>query len=201
MLKIGITGGIGSGKTTVCKVFELLGVPVFYADLVAKSIMQTDLQLKNEILIAFGPQSYSIDGLLNRPYISSIVFKDELQLNKLNSIVHPAVFRAFDNWIATHSDAPYVLKEAALLFESESHKMCDLSILVISPEATRIRRVIARDHISKDEIMLRMKRQFTDEQKMKLTDHVLINDESRLLIPQILSLHQQFLKISSNHDY
>ena len=201
MLKIGITGGIGSGKTTACKVFELLGVPVFYADLVAKSIMQTDLQLKNEILIAFGPQSYSIDGLLNRPYVSSIVFKDGLQLNKLNSIVHPAVFRAFDNWIATHSDAPYVLKEAALLFESESHKMCDLSILVISPEATRIRRVIARDHISKDEIMLRMKRQFTDEQKMKLTDHMLINDESRLLIPQILSLHQQFLKISSNHDY
>lgn len=201
MLKIGITGGIGSGKTTACKVFELLGVPVFYADLVAKSIMQTDLQLKNEILNAFGPQSYFIDGLLNRPYISSIVFKDEAQLNKLNSIVHPAVFRAFDNWIATHSEAPYVLKEAALLFESESHKMCDLSILVISPEATRIRRVIARDHISKDEIMLRMKRQFTDEQKMKLADYMLMNDESRLLIPQILSLHQQFLKISSNHDY
>jgi dephospho-CoA kinase len=201
MLKIGITGGIGSGKTTVCKVFELLGIPVFYADHVAKSIMQTDLQLKNEILIAFGPQSYSIDGLLNRSYISSIVFKDEAQLNKLNSIVHPAVFRAFDQWIANHSGAPYILKEAALLFESESYKMCDLSILVISPEDIRIRRVIARDHISKDEIMLRMKRQFTDEQKMKLADHMIINDESRLLIPQILSLHQQFLKISGNHDY
>jgi dephospho-CoA kinase len=201
MLKIGITGGIGSGKTTVCKVFELLGIPVFYADHVAKSIMQTDLQLKNEILIAFGPQSYSIDGLLNRSYISSIVFKDELQLRRLNSIVHPAVFRAFDQWIANHSDAPYVLKEAALLFESESYKMCDLSILVISPEDIRIRRVIARDHISKDEIMLRMKRQFTDEQKMKFADQVLINDESCLLIPQILLLHQQFLKISGNHDY
>jgi dephospho-CoA kinase len=201
MLKIGITGGIGSGKTTVCKVFELLGIPVFYADHVAKSIMQTDLQLKNEILIAFGPQSYSIDGLLNRSYISSIVFKDELQLRRLNSIVHPAVFRAFDQWIANHSDAPYVLKEAALLFESESYKMCDLSILVISPEDIRIRRVIARDHIIKDEIMLRMKRQFTDEQKMKFADQVLINDESCLLIPQILLLHKQFLKISGNHDY
>ena len=201
MLKIGITGGIGSGKTTVCKVFELLGIPVFYADNVAKSIMQTDLQLKNEILDAFGPQSYSIDGLLNRPYISSIVFKDELQLKRLNSIVHPAVFRAFDQWIANHSGAPYILKEAALLFESESYKMCDLSILVISPDAIRIRRVIARDHISKEEIVLRMKRQFTDEQKMKLADQVLINDENCLLIPQILSLHQQFLKISSNHDY
>ncbi|WP_395625361.1 dephospho-CoA kinase [Daejeonella sp.] len=201
MLKIGITGGIGSGKTTVCKVFELLGIPVFYADNVAKSIMQTDLQLKNEILSAFGPQSYSIDGLLNRSYISSIVFKDELQLKRLNSIVHPAVFRAFDQWIVNQSGAPYILKEAALLFESESYKMCDLSILVISPDAIRIRRVIARDHISKEEIVLRMKRQFTDEQKMKLADQVLINDENCLLIPQILSLHQQFLKISSNHDY
>jgi dephospho-CoA kinase len=201
MLKIGITGGIGSGKTTVCKVFELLGIPVFYADHVAKSIMHTDQLLKTEILSSFGQESYSKDGQLNRPYISSIVFNDESQLKKLNAIVHPAVFRAFDKWISNHSDVPYILKEAALLFESESYKMCDLSILVISPEATRIRRVIARDHISKDEIMLRMKRQFTDEQKMKLADHVLINDENRLLIPQILSLHQQFLKISSNHDY
>lgn len=201
MLKIGITGGIGSGKTTVCKVFELLGIPVFYADHVAKSIMQTDELLKTEVLSAFGQESYSKDGQLNRAYISSIVFNSESELNKLNAIVHPAVFRAFDKWIITHSDAPYILKEAALLFESESYKMCDLSILVVSPEATRIRRVIARDHISKDEILLRMKRQFTDEQKMKLADHVLINDENRLLIPQIISLHQQFLKISSNHDY
>jgi dephospho-CoA kinase len=201
MLKIGITGGIGSGKTTVCKVFELLGIPVFYADHVAKSIMQTDELLKTEVLSAFGQESYSKDGQLNRPYISTIVFNDESELKKLNAIVHPAVFRAFDKWITTHSDAPYILKEAALLFESKSYKMCDLSILVVSPEATRIRRVIARDHISKDEIMLRMKRQFTDEQKMKLADHMLINDENRLLIPQIVSLHQQFLKISSNHDY
>ena len=201
MIKVGITGGIGSGKTTVCRVFELLGIPVFYADNVAKTIMQTDSQLKNEILNAFGQESYLVDGQLNRPYISSIVFKDQSQLNKLNALVHPAVFRAFDRWIAEQKDVPYILKEAALLYESESYKMCDLSILVISPESTRISRIKARDHISEEEIMLRMKRQFSDEQKMKLANHILINDENRLLIPQILDLHQQFLKISRNYDY
>ena len=201
MLKIGITGGIGSGKTTVCRIFELLGIPVFYADNVAKTIMQTDSQLKNEILNAFGTESYSIDGQLNRPYISSIVFKDQSQLNKLNALVHPAVFRAFDRWISEQQEVPYILKEAALLYESESYKMCDLSILVISPESTRISRIKARDHISEEEIMLRMKRQFSDEQKMKLANHILINDENRLLIPQILDLHQQFLKISRNYDH
>ena len=201
MIKVGITGGIGSGKTTVCRVFELLGVPVFYADNVAKTIMQTDSQLKNEILNTFGQESYLVDGQLNRPYISSIVFKDQSQLNKLNALVHPAVFRAFDRWIAEQKDVPYILKEAALLYESESYKMCDLSILVISPESTRISRIKARDHISEEEIMLRMKRQFSDEQKMKLANHILINDENRLLIPQILDLHLQFLKISRNYDH
>ncbi|SDM10019.1 dephospho-CoA kinase [Daejeonella rubra] len=197
MLKIGITGGIGSGKTTVCKVFELLGIPVFYADTVAKSIMHTDPVLKQEILKTFGEKSYFSDGELNRPYISSIVFNNESELTKLNALVHPAVFRAFDAWLAKHSDAPYIIKEAALLFETESYKMCDLSVLVISPEASRIRRVIARDGISTEEILLRMDRQFSDEQKIKLADHILINDESRLLIPQILTLHEQFLKIGT----
>lgn len=201
MLKIGITGGIGSGKTTVCKVFELLGIPVFYADDVAKSVMQTDNQLKQEILNAFGSESYSSDGRLNRPFLASIVFKDVSELTKLNSIVHPAVFRAFDKWIEAHLNAPYILKEAALLFESESYKMCDQSVLVISPESTRIKRIKARDHISEEEIMLRMKRQFTDDQKMKLANYILVNDENQLLIPRILELHQQFLNLSRNHDY
>ncbi len=116
-------------------------------------------------------------------------------------MVHPAVFRAFDRWIAEQQEVPYILKEAALLFESESYKMCDLSILVISPESTRISRIKARDHISEEEIMLRMKRQFSDEQKMKLANNILINDENCLLIPQILDLNQQFLKISRNYDH
>ncbi len=195
MLKIGITGGIGSGKTTVCRVFELLGIPIFYADTVAKLIMNTDPVLKEEILKTFGEKSYSMDGELNRSYISSIVFKNESELDKLNALVHPAVFRAFDKWLGIHYDAPYIIKEAALLFETKSYTMCDLSVLVVSPEALRVQRVIARDAISQDEIALRMKRQLSDEQKMKLADHILFNDESRLLIPQILELDQQFLNI------
>jgi dephospho-CoA kinase len=195
MLKIGITGGIGSGKTTVCRVFELLGIPIFYADTVAKLIMNTDPVLKEEILKTFGEKSYSMDGVLNRAHLSSIVFNNQSELNKLNALVHPAVFRAFDKWLAIHHDAPYIIKEAALLFETKSYTMCDLSVLVVSPEASRVRRVIARDGISQDEIVLRMKRQFSDEQKMKLADHILFNDENQLLIPQILELDQQFITI------
>jgi dephospho-CoA kinase len=195
MLKIGITGGIGSGKTTVCRVFELLGIPIFYADTVAKLIMNTDPVLKEEILKTFGEKSYSMDGVLNRTHLSSIVFNNESELNKLNALVHPAVFRAFDKWLAIHHDAPYIIKEAALLFETKSYTMCDLSVLVVSPEAFRVRMVIARDGISQDEIVLRMKRQFSDEQKMKLADHILFNDENQLLIPQILELDQQFITI------
>lgn len=196
MLKIGITGGIGSGKTTVCKVFELLGIPVFYADDIAKSIMHTDPILKSDILRTFGEDSYSKSGELNRAYISEIVFNDKDQLEKLNSLVHPAVFRAFDNWVLEQTKAPYVIKEAALLYESDSYKMCDQSILLISPVESRINRVKARDGISTEDVLLRMNRQFSDEQKMKFADHVLINDEKQLLIPQIIQLHQQFLKIA-----
>ena len=197
MLKIGITGGIGSGKTTVCKVFELLGVPVFYADDVAKSIMYTDPILKSGVLDAFGKNSYTQSGELNRSYISSIVFNDKHELEKLNSLVHPAVFRAFDNWVLSQKRASYVIKEAALLYESDAYEMCDQSILVISPIETRISRVKARDGISAEDIQLRMDRQFSDEQKMKFADHILNNDERQLLIPQIIQLHQQFLTIES----
>lgn len=197
MLKVGITGGIGSGKTTVCKVFELLGIPVFYADTVAKSIMLTDSELKSDIIKTFGSESYSADGQLNRVYISNIVFKDEKQLNRLNSLVHPAVFRAFESWAKENENSPYVLKEAALLFESESYKLCDYTILISSPEESRIQRVMNRDHVSKEEVLLRMKRQMSDEQKLKLANYHLLNDEQNLLIPQILELHEQFLKIGS----
>lgn len=194
MLKVGITGGMGSGKTTVCKVFEILGIPVFYADIVAKSIMHTDTVLKNDIVTAFGESSYSSQGELNRQYISSLVFKNEKELEKLNALVHPAVFRAFESWTAIQK-APYVIKEAALLFESEAHKMCEQSVLVTSPKSFRIERIQARDGLSLDEINLRMERQFSDEEKVKLADHVLINDERHLLIPQIMGLHQYFLEI------
>jgi dephospho-CoA kinase len=197
MLKVGVTGGIGSGKTTVCKVFELLGIPVFYADDVAKSIMHTDQVLKTAILNTFGERAYNKEGTLNRSYISSLVFNNKPELEKLNSLVHPAVFRAFDNWLLQQKDAPYVIKEAALLFESDSYKMCDESILVIAPTETKISRVKLRDGISDEDVKLRMNRQFSDEVKIKFADHILNNDEKQLIIPKIIQLHQQFLTIRS----
>lgn len=199
MFKIGITGGIGSGKTTVCRIFEILGIPVFYADNAAKAVMNSDALLREDIIHRFGKDSYSDDGGLNRQHISSIVFNDEEQLAKLNSMVHPAVFRAFDTWVNDQKNVPYVLKEAALLFESDSYTMCDETVLVKSPDAIRIKRIIARDQTTEDQIRLRMSKQFSDDQKEKLADHILINDEQRLLIPQVLSLHNHFL--SRVNDY
>ena len=196
MLKIGLTGGMGSGKTTVCRMFEVLGIPVFYADETAKSLMKTDLLLKQNIIKGFGVDSYSDKGELNRKYISSLVFSNKQELDKLNAMVHPAVFRAFDSWVLKQTASPYVIKEAALLFESNSHKMCDQSVLIKSPEALRIQRIIKRDVTTQEEAKLRMIRQFSDERKEEMADHVILNDEQNLIIPQVLDLHQQFLKMT-----
>lgn len=195
MIKIGITGGIGSGKTTVCKIFELLRVPVFYADAVAKTIMFTNNELKGSIISAFGAESYSTDGSLNRKHLASIVFNNPVRLNILNSLVHPAVFKAFDVW-ASEQKFPYVIKEAALLFESKSYTLCDYSILVKSPMQLKIERIIKRDGISADEVRLRMNRQLADEEKENLCDYVILNDEKSLVISQVLELHEQFLNLS-----
>ena len=195
MLKIGITGGIGSGKTTVCRIFELLGIPVFYADAQAKLVMYTDEKLRDGIIHAFGFRSYLPDGSLNRKHIADIVFKDEGKLSALNALVHPAVFRAFDHW-ALKQTAPYVVKEAALLFESGSDKMCDYTILIKTPDRIKIARVMERDHITETDVRLRMARQWTDEEKEKLADYILLNDEKLLLIPQILALHERFVSLN-----
>ncbi|WP_411274923.1 dephospho-CoA kinase [Daejeonella sp.] len=196
MLKIGITGGIGSGKTTVCKVFQVLGIPVFYADDAAKSIMHTDDALKEEIIEVFGKDSYLGNGELNRKHISAIVFKDREQLSKLNAIVHPAVFRAFDIWVKAQELVPYVIKEAALLFESDAYKICDHSILVKSPDDIKIKRIMERDDITAEEVRLRMERQFSDQKKEKMANYVIINDEHKLLIPQVLALHHHLTNLS-----
>lgn len=192
MLKVGITGGIGSGKTTVCKIFELLGIPVFYADQAAKELMQHDDALKLKLVEKFGPDTYLPDRTINRTYLANIVFNDEEQLAALNAIVHPAVFSAFDKWLSKQS-AKYVVKEAALLFESGSHQLCDVNVLVQSPEEIRIERVMKRDQITKEQVLGRIAQQMSDEEKSKLADYVLMNDEKKLLIPQILSLHQKLL--------
>jgi dephospho-CoA kinase len=194
MLKIGITGGIGSGKTTVCSIFETLGIPVFYADTVAKQIMVTDPILVAGVKQAFGADSYFADGTLNNKHIAAIVFNNAAQLEKLNGLVHPAVFRAFDSWMLQVPDTvPYTLKEAALLFESGSYQMCDQTVLVIAPIELRLQRVMARDGVSEAQVRARMDKQLSDEQKMKMADHLIYNNETDSLIAQVLKLHQQFL--------
>ena len=195
MLKVGMTGGIGSGKTTVSKVFETLGIPVFYADVVAKEIMVTDLILMEGVRAAFGKESYSAAGLLNNKHIANIVFNDTLQLEALNALVHPAVFRAFDSWIkAIPASTPYILKEAALLFESDSYKMCDTSILVLAPEAVKLNRVMKRDQVTEEQVRARMNKQLSDQQKLALADHQIYNDESQSIILQVMDLHTRFCR-------
>jgi len=197
MLKIGITGGIGSGKSTVCKVFEVMGIPVFYADQAAKSLMASDSEIRETLVQTFGKDTYQQDGTLNRAHLANLVFKDAQKLEKLNQIVHPAVFKAFDEWCAKQF-SPYVVKEAALLFESNSYQMCNYTILVCAPEELKIKRISKRDGSNRTEILARMAKQMTDSEKIKLADFLLINDEQQLLIPQILELHRQFIKGGEN---
>lgn len=196
MLKIGITGGIGSGKTTVCKIFETLGIPVFYADSIAKQIMITDPVLMEGLKSAFGNRSFFENGTLNNKHIAQIVFNNIDELKKLNALVHPAVFRAFENWIEEiPATVPYVLKEAALLFESGSYKMCDKSILVTSPMDLKLKRVMQRDSVSETEVKVRIDKQLDDDSKAKLADYFIENKENKSVIMQVLDLHQQFLSL------
>ena len=192
MLKIGLTGNMGSGKTTVSKVFEILGIPVFYADDEAKKVMVTDQILINSIKSTFGEISYFADGTLNRKHIAAIVFNNDAELKKLNALVHPAVFRAFDEWVKNFNDIPYVLKEAALLFESDSYKFCDYTIMVQAPLETRIKRVMQRDGLTLDEVERRNSNQFPEEKKTQLADYIIKNDDTQLVIPQVLEMHSKF---------
>jgi dephospho-CoA kinase len=196
MFKVGITGNIGSGKTTVCKIFEVLGIPVFYADDEGKKVMIEDDVLIAGIKQAFGTEAYFADGNLNRKHIAGIVFNDKEELLKLNALVHPAVFRAFDKWVINQKNVPYVLKEAALLFESDSYKMCDRSVLITAPLDIRIQRVTQRDGITADEVKSRNDRQFSEEKKLAMANDVIINDDTQLVIPQVIKLHELYLSLA-----
>lgn len=198
MYKVGITGGIGSGKTTACRVFEVLGIPVFYADTVAKEIMTQDALLIEGVKTAFGDESYFEDGKLNNKHIAGIVFNNEKALAQLNALVHPAVFRAFDAWEATiPATVSYTLKEAAILFESGSYKLCDTTILVTAPYEIKIKRLMQRDGVTEEQVKARMDKQLSDEEKSRLADHFIVNDEQQSIIEQVLALHQQFLKLAT----
>lgn len=191
MLKIGITGGIGSGKSTVANIFKVLGIPVFDADTVAKEVMENDLQLREQLIAQFGATSFQ-DGKLNRAYLASIVFKDAYQLALLNAMVHPITLKAADDWMKLQS-APYAIKEAALIFEAGAGAGLDLIIGVTAPTAIRIQRVMQRDGISREAVLERMDKQIDESIKMRLCDFVIQNDNLHLLTTQVLDLHKRFI--------
>ncbi|MBL7760834.1 MAG: dephospho-CoA kinase [Sediminibacterium sp.] len=196
MLTIGITGGIGSGKSTVAAVFALLGIPVLQADQLAKTIMQENREVQNRIITAFGEAAY-INGRLNTAHIANIVFKDPYQLSVLNSIVHPVTIAESIAW-ANRQKTPYVIKEAALFFESGSSQGLNGIIGVSAPGSLRIKRVMDRDGLSRQQVLDRMQQQINADLKMKLCDWVIVNDELQLIIPQVLLLHKKLLALSGN---
>ena len=190
-LKVGITGGIGSGKTTVCKIFETLGIPVYYADDRAKALMTEDKKLISDIKKIFGEEAYLPDGELNRKHIADIAFHNPLKLKELNAVVHPAVLEDGNRWHAEQKDAPYTLKEAALIFESDSYKNLDKIITVFAPQNVRLERVILRGgNLTKQDIEARMAKQLPEEEKMKRANFIIYNDGEQALIPQVMKIHQ-----------
>ncbi len=191
--KVGITGGIGAGKSIVSKVFKLLGIPVYDADERAKYLMNHHEELRDEIIREFGEQAYK-DGGLNRSYLATHVFNDEKKLKILNGLVHPRVGEDYRNWLNEHRLSPYTLKEAALLFEAGTYKQLDKVIFVSAPEKIRIERVLLRDpHRTADDIKKIIHTQWPEEKKKELADFVINNDNDHLVIPQILKFHNKMI--------
>jgi dephospho-CoA kinase len=194
VLKIGLTGGIGSGKTTVAKIFELLGVPVYYADDASKRLYATNKDLMEALKQHFGEDIYT-DEQLNRSKLAAVVFNDAAKLELLNSLVHPLTIKDAEEWMQQQT-TPYIIKEAALLFEAGSASGLDYIIGVSTPQPLRIKRVMERDEVGREEVLSRMQRQMDEESKMLLCDFVIKNDEQEMVIPQVLALHERFLEMS-----
>jgi dephospho-CoA kinase len=187
MKRIGLTGNIGSGKTTVATCFEVLGIAVFNADKQAKLLMNKDVNLKQSLIAEFGKEVF-LNNELNRKYLSKLAFNDDLVLKRLNALVHPVVQEAFEKWSIQQSGA-YVIKEAAILFESNTYQSLDAIICISCPEEIRLKRILKRDDLSEKDVRQRMSHQWAEEKKISLSDYVITNDNSSLVMPQILSVH------------
>lgn len=195
MLEIGITGGIGAGKSTVCRIFQVMGASVYEADNAAKRLMQKDVSLRRQIVELVGTAAYDESGMLNNKYIASVVFNNQTLLEQLNALVHPAVAKDYATWIAVQRQKgmPYVLKESALIFEIGGEKKLDAVILVTASEATRIRRILQRDkHRSEEQIRAIMKKQLPDEEKEKKTPYIIRNEDHLPFLEKITEFHQLF---------
>ncbi|MEO6282784.1 MAG: dephospho-CoA kinase [Dyadobacter sp.] len=197
-LQIGVTGGIGSGKSMVCQVFACLEIPVYYADSRAKWLTNHDSGIREKVTALLGNEAYDSEGLYNTSFVASVVFKDAELLNSLNAIIHPVVMRDTQLWVAHHANSPYVLKEAAIMKAAGQGNALDYVIMVESPEDLRVKRILQRDNRSEPEIRAIMKRQVSDEVRKEIADFMITNDETSALIPQVLQLHQRFLEEAKN---
>ncbi len=185
MKSVGVTGGIGSGKSIVCKIFEIMGFPVFYADVEAKKCMIEDEELIFEIKQLLGENAY-VDGELNRPYVANLIFSNAALKVKMDALVHPAVYRAFEEWKKKQT-SDLIFNESALLFETGSHERFDAVILVVADLETRLERVMKRDQVSRESVIARVQHQMLDEHKLKMNPYVIENDNHQPLIHQILT--------------
>lgn len=190
-LKVCVTGGIGSGKTSVCKIFNVLGIPVFSTDLVAKEIMDSDASIREKINAIAGKDIYP-GGILDREGLASLIFNDISKLAEVNSLVHPLVFGQFFKW-SEHQNTPYVIMEAAILFESKAEKYVDRIATVVAPTEEKIQRVISRSSLTRDQVLERMRNQIDDEERIRRSDYVIRNSENDMIIPAILEIHNDIL--------
>lgn len=194
-LRIGITGGMGAGKSTICQIYEQIGIPIYNADSRAKWLMNNDAELKESIRENFGWDAYTRKDELDRAYIAKVVFNNQEKLETLNSLVHPAVKQDYEQWTIEHREHPYSIKEAALLFESNSYKSLHKVIVVTCPIETRIERIIKRDHVKREDILKRIQNQMTDKARMQMADWVIYNDGHRSLIEQALNIHRELVEL------
>ncbi len=195
MLKVGLTGGIGSGKTTVAKIFTSLGVPVYFADIEARNLMQNSESLIQLIKNNFGEETY-LGNELNRKFLAEIVFKNEAKLRKLNQIIHPAVHRHFEEWIAKQQETDYLVEEAALLYETGAWKFFDYTMLVIAPIDKRIERVMKRDGVGEEEVQNRILAQLPDEEKIPNSNFIIFNDDQNMVLNQVLAFHEKMISLN-----
>ncbi len=193
MYCVGVTGGIGSGKSLVCSILDKLGVPVYSADAEARRLMNSDRDLRDAIVQMFGNGAYSGD-VLNRKFLAQSVFGNQEKIAQLNGLVHPVVGRDFKRWAALQREAPYVVEEAAILFESGAHKRMDLSVLVYAPRELRISRVMERDQVDREDVLKRMGHQMSEEELAHMAGHLIYNDGTQMLLPQVIELHNKGFK-------